>query len=209
MWQHHLREPLPSQVPHDDNSLHEVRLDGSINAQLDAPGCAGLFAESLRALRPGAPIHIHGLSGDRESRSTPALPGPAAAVRYVPATSAVLDQLARAGFADIRIEKLSQTARFIVDGVPMRELRIAARKPGYRPKAAAHHAVYLGPMAQVEDRRRCRKLRVVAQFEFKALTGLTMLTLLAAMKIARKPAARSSAQATAYVAGSKVCTPKT
>jgi hypothetical protein len=33
----------------------------------------------------------------------------------------------------------------------MRELRIVARKPGYRPERATHDAVYLGPMAQVSD----------------------------------------------------------
>jgi hypothetical protein len=79
------------------------------------------------------------------------LPGPAAAVRHVPAVGDVVDELVRAGFADIRIEKLSETAYFVVDGVPMRELRISARKPGYRPKLKAHRAVYLGPMREVVD----------------------------------------------------------
>ncbi len=57
----------------------------------------------------------------------------------------------QAGFVDIQIEKLSQTAYFVVDGVPMREVRIVARKPGHRPRATTHHAVYLGPMGQVTD----------------------------------------------------------
>jgi hypothetical protein len=35
--------------------------------------------------------------------------------------------------------------------VAMREFRIAARKPGHRPRTATHHAVYLGPMEQVTD----------------------------------------------------------
>ena len=33
----------------------------------------------------------------------------------------------------------------------MRELRITARKPGYRPRVRSHQAVYLGPMRQVVD----------------------------------------------------------
>ena len=111
----------------------------------------GLLGESLRALRPGAPIYLHGLAGDRPCRGTIALPGPAAAVRHVPATSAVVEGLKEAGFVDVRIEKLSEAVHFIVDGVPMRELRAAGRKPGYRPKTAAHHAVYLGPMDQAVD----------------------------------------------------------
>jgi len=150
-WEHRLRDPIPSRIPHDDNTLHEVRLEGSINVAPDADNRPALLAESLRALRPGAPIYLHGLTGDGRSRSAPALPGPAAAVQHVPATGDVVDDLVRAGFVEIQIEKLSQTAHFVVDGVPMRELRIAARKPGYRPKTATHHAVYLGPMGQILD----------------------------------------------------------
>lgn len=150
-WEHRLRDPIPSRIPHDDNTLHEVRLEGSINVAPEADNRAGLLAESLRALRPGATIYIHGLAGDRPSRPGPALSGPAAAVQHVPATGEVVADLERAGFAGIQIETLSQTAYFVVDGVPMRELRIVARKPGYRPGAATHHAVYLGPMGQVAD----------------------------------------------------------
>ena len=105
----------------------------------DAANRAGLFAESLRALRPGAPIYIHGLAGDRREpigSSHCRVRQPRSST--CPAASSVVDELARAGFADIQIEKLSQTAYFVVDGVPMREMRVVARKPGYRPKVAAH-----------------------------------------------------------------------
>jgi hypothetical protein len=128
-----------------------VLLEGSINSALDAANRSGLLAESLRVLRPGAAIFIHGLAGDRPSGPSPALPGPAAAVQHVPATGDVVDDLVRAGFVEVQIEKLSQTAYVIVNGVPMRELRIAARKPGHRPGTATHQAVYLGPMRQVTD----------------------------------------------------------
>jgi catechol 2,3-dioxygenase-like lactoylglutathione lyase family enzyme len=150
-WEHRLREPIPERIPHDDNSLHEVRLAGSINGAPDAPHRGRLLAEALRVLRPGAALHLHGLAGDRPSGSRPALPGPAAAVEHVPATADVVEELLRAGFAEVRIEKLSQSAHFVVDGVPMRELRILARKPGHRPKAETHQAVYLGPLKEVSD----------------------------------------------------------
>jgi hypothetical protein len=52
---------------------------------------------------------------------------------------------------DIQLETLSENAYFVVDGVPMHELGVVARKPGYRPKAATHQAIYLGPMKQVTD----------------------------------------------------------
>jgi catechol 2,3-dioxygenase-like lactoylglutathione lyase family enzyme len=150
-WEHRLRDPIPARIPHDDNSLHEVRLEGSINVALDATNRSGLLAESLRALRPGAEIFVHGLAGDRPGLPCPVLPGPAAAVQHVPATGDVVDELVRIGFVEVRIEKLSQTAYFVVEGVPMRELQVVARKPGHRPRTATHQAVYLGPMGQVTD----------------------------------------------------------
>jgi catechol 2,3-dioxygenase-like lactoylglutathione lyase family enzyme len=150
IWEHRLTDPIPVRIPCDDNSLHDIRLEGSINAGLDDTR-QGLLGECLRALRPGATIHLHGLSGDRATESPPSLPGPAAAVQYVPATGEIVDALVRTGFVDVRIEKLSETACFVVDGVSLREVGIAARKPGHRPKTATHHAVYLGPMRQVTD----------------------------------------------------------
>ncbi|MGH9160571.1 MAG: ArsI/CadI family heavy metal resistance metalloenzyme, partial [Vicinamibacteraceae bacterium] len=151
VWEHRLQDTIPARIPYDDNTLHEVRLEGSINTAPDVGNRAGLLAESLRVLRPGATIHVHGLAGDRPSRSSPALAGPAAAVQHVPAVAEVVDDLAKAGFVGIHIERLSQTAYFVVDEVPMREVRVVACKPGHRPARLTHHAVYLGPMAQVTD----------------------------------------------------------
>jgi catechol 2,3-dioxygenase-like lactoylglutathione lyase family enzyme len=150
-WEHHLREAIPPRIPHEDNTLHEIRLTGSINVAPGSPHRSGLFAEVFRTLRPDARLHIHGLAGDRPSVTAPKLPGPAAAVQHVPSAAAVVDELKQAGFVDVYIEKLSQNAHFVVDAVPMRELRVTARKPGYRPAAATHQAVYLGPMQQVTD----------------------------------------------------------
>lgn len=150
VWEHRLPDPVPSRIPHDDNTLHEVRLEGSVNLAPDTDHRGGLFAEVLRALRPGAPLHIHGLSGDRPTRSRIALPGPAAAVQHVPPTGALVDELIQVGFVEIQIGTLSD-AHFVVDEVAMREVRISARKPGHRPLIARHQAIYLGPMQQVTD----------------------------------------------------------
>jgi catechol 2,3-dioxygenase-like lactoylglutathione lyase family enzyme len=151
VWEHRLRDPIPARIPHEDNSLYEIRLEGSINVNPQADGRALLFAEALRALRPGALIAIHGLAGDRPCPSRPSLPGAAAEVRHVPAAYEVVEELERSGFVDIQIDKLSHTAYFVVDEVPMREIRVRARKPGFRPLRATHQAVYLGPMEQVTD----------------------------------------------------------
>ena len=57
----------------------------------------------------------------------------------------------RAGFVQVRFEKLSASPNFIVDDVRMREILLAGRKPGHRPQRKTHEAVYLGPLAQVTD----------------------------------------------------------
>ncbi len=145
---------MPARIPHDDNSVQEIQLEGTINADPAAPHRAGLLADAYRVLKPGAEVHIHGLAGDApcaRAAGDLALPGPAAAVQHVPGSAVVVDELKNAGFVDIRFETLSQTAYFTIDGIGMREVRVSARKPGHRPKAATHQAVYLGPLAQVSD----------------------------------------------------------
>jgi hypothetical protein len=131
-WEHRLREPITARIPHDDNTLHEIRLEGSVNAAPDARNRSGLLADAWRALRPGSAIYVHGLSGDRASRTTPALPPPAAAVEHVPATADVVAELVQSGFVDVRIEKLSEKACFVVDGC---DARVPDRRPQARPSS--------------------------------------------------------------------------
>ena len=151
-WKHRLGAPFPETIPHDSDSLVEISLDGSINAK---PGTANrnlLITESLRVLRPGGEIRIHGLAGDSAcADENLSLPGPASAVEYVPTAAEVADELTRAGFVDVHVETLSEKAYFNVAGVSMRELRIRAKKPGHRPKQKTHYAIYRGPLAVVTD----------------------------------------------------------
>jgi SAM-dependent methyltransferase len=149
-WQHRLGEPFPPALPHDAGTVDNVELAGSINAAPAAANRAGLMRELQRVLRPDGTLHIHGLAGDRRTSGPVSMPGPAAAVQYVPAVDEVVDEVARAGFVDVAIEKLSASAYFVVDGVACRELRVVARKPAARG-ANIYEAVYLGPMAQIVD----------------------------------------------------------
>jgi catechol 2,3-dioxygenase-like lactoylglutathione lyase family enzyme len=148
VWRHELGQAIPVRIPQDDNSLHEVQLEGTLNAT----GSDLLLADAYRALRPGGQVRIHGLAGSRPFSAVGfQLPGPAAAVQRVPTETEPLDLLRAAGYVEARYEIFSEKAHFTVDGVAMREILIVARKPGHRPKAAAHVAVYLGPLAQVSD----------------------------------------------------------
>src|SRR5262245_38434500 len=79
-WEHRLGEPIPERIPHDDNSLHQIRCEGSINASPEVSNRPAFFVDALRSLRPAGTLYVHGLSGDRPSKTRPSLPGPAAAV---------------------------------------------------------------------------------------------------------------------------------
>lgn len=151
-WRHLLAEPVPARIPHDDNSVHEVLLEGTTNLKPGTARLDGLLAEAFRVLRPGGHVRLHGLSSDAPLPDVPlALPGPAAAVQYVPTATESMLVLRHAGFVEMRFERLSSKAHFEIEGIGLREMLLAGRKPGHRPRAAHHVATYLGPLSQVTD----------------------------------------------------------
>ncbi len=151
-WQHRLSEPLPARIPHDDNHLDAVALNGTLNMAGAGAGMDAILGEAFRTLKPGGLVTMHVLTGDRPSPNAhPRLPGPAAVVAHVPHEAVPLAALARAGFVRARFDKLAHEPCFVVGEVRMRETRISAVKPGHRPAAASHQALYLGPFAQVID----------------------------------------------------------
>jgi catechol 2,3-dioxygenase-like lactoylglutathione lyase family enzyme len=151
-WQHRLTEPLPARIPHDDNHLDAVALNGTLNMAAAGERMDAILGEAFRTLKPGGMVTMHVLTGDRPSPSAhPALPGPAAVVAHVPAESAAIAAMVRAGFVRARFDQLAPEPCFVVGEVRMRETRLSAIKPGHRPAAASHQALYLGPFAQVAD----------------------------------------------------------
>jgi hypothetical protein len=59
-WTHRLGNPFPDSIPHDDNSLQEVMLEGSLNAGRDSENRDKLMAEALRALLRLSQIDLNG-----------------------------------------------------------------------------------------------------------------------------------------------------
>ncbi len=146
-WTHRLGEAVA--VDHEANSVQEVVLEGSINAVLDLPV---LLKESLRILKPGGTITLHGLAADRPlSGPAPSLPGPAAAVQHVPDFPGLAPLLHHAGFRNARFTKLSEKGYFEAEGIPLREVLVTATKPGFRSSKKDQTVVYLGPQNAVED----------------------------------------------------------
>ncbi|MBS0208185.1 MAG: VOC family protein [Planctomycetes bacterium] len=143
-WRHLLSQPLPARIPHDDASLDDIYLQGTFNLRVDAAALDKFLHDAWRALKPGGRVSVHSLTADRTFDGTPALPGPAALVQYVPTLSAVIEALGKAGLAGVEFQKVGKSACFTVDGVEMRELQLTARRPdpnGKKLSASACHGV--------------------------------------------------------------------
>jgi hypothetical protein len=82
---------------------------------------------------------------------TPKLPGPAAAVQYVPVCDEISDGLREANFRAVRLLNLSANAVFRHQGVPLREFLIEAMKVDSTPFDLRQAVIYQGPMREVTD----------------------------------------------------------
>src|SRR5262249_52504342 len=112
IWEHRVMMPIPDRIPHDDASLDEVRLEGTFNDRFSAGERARLLADTLRALRPGGRLSVHGLVADAPLSEKPELPGVAALVERVPVESEPLEEIVAGGFEALRITKLPERPVF-------------------------------------------------------------------------------------------------
>ena len=147
VWDHTLGRPVPAILPLSDASADEVRLLGTFNVPLDADVRSRLLQEVARVLKPGGRVYVHVLTTDRPLVGLPALPGPAAAVQYVPLPSEPVADLEAAGFERVRLLKYDAKPCFRAAGSEMRETQIEA----WKGRAGEGHlqALYKGPFREV------------------------------------------------------------
>ncbi len=152
LWEHRVTHVAIERIPFDDGSLDEVRLEGSFNGELDQSQRAHLLSEARRVLKVGGLLRVHGLVSDQPlNRALPALPGMAALVKQVLTENAPVDELRAAGFENIHIEKLPESAVFRNGAVEMREIKLTATKPDENCCSEERSLIYKGPFARAVD----------------------------------------------------------
>src|SRR5262249_55768239 len=103
--------------------------------------------------RPGGKIDLHGLAGERAVES-PSLPGLAALVQRVPASTELFEFLHGAGFVSVYCETLKDVSCLSLDGTGLYELRLIAWKPHPIVPSNQRRVLYKGPLEQVIDEDR-------------------------------------------------------
>jgi catechol 2,3-dioxygenase-like lactoylglutathione lyase family enzyme len=147
-WEHYVSHPFPERVPHGDNSLDEVRLTGTFNANADDKSRQALAQEAMRVLKPGGKVVVHGLMGNGPVRTQPTLPGLAALVAHVPSQTEPMQVLKTAGFEGLQVVKYTEQPWFVHEGVELREVKIIAWKPAVKTGERTHQVLYKGPFQQ-------------------------------------------------------------
>lgn len=155
IWEQRVSSACPERIPHETSSVDEVRLEGVFNNHLTDGERTRLLQESRRVLKPGGSIHLHGLVADRPTTNgLPNLPGVAALVQRVPLESEPLQELRAAGFAGLRVSKLSENAVFQFPEVEMREIKLIGQVPVQLASDSLSRTVlYKGPFATIQNDR--------------------------------------------------------
>ncbi|WP_254507249.1 ArsI/CadI family heavy metal resistance metalloenzyme [Anatilimnocola floriformis] len=130
IWGHRLGEPFAKRLPILDGSVDQVALQGTFNERLLLEERQRRWREIRRILKSGGEVQMHLLTANQSTDDQVLrLPGPAAAVQYVPAEGELLAELTAAGFVDVGVTFRGQSACFTAGDCQLRETRIAAKAP--------------------------------------------------------------------------------
>ncbi len=147
IWEHRMGSEfaLPTE-PAD-----EIRLRGTFNVPMSDTEMTRFIQDVFSNLKPGGQVELHMLTSESPLTGPIELPGPAAYVKHVPVRNALLQKLAAAGFIDCRLTTFRSGACFQSNGVPLRETKIVAVKPGDSRESSRTDLVYRGPFAEIKD----------------------------------------------------------
>lgn len=150
VWEHRWPATIPASISHADQSLDDVRLEGTLNAVEDAAKTA-LLDEVARVLRSGGQLNARCLVTSHSARPQE-LPRWAQEYPVLPTPADVVAALTGAGFVGIRITEPEGAHRWASDDVELREIQVQAFQPSTASNAVVDLTVlYLGPFREAVD----------------------------------------------------------
>ncbi|QVL34170.1 VOC family protein [Telmatocola sphagniphila] len=150
IWVHTLAEKYPTQLEFEDNSLDEVRLEGSFNSVSAAEHFERLLSSVYRKMKPGARMMMRGMVSDLPFPGVPDFPGLAAPVKNVPVEKAPIVSLLQAGFRGVYIDRLKEIDCLKAPGVELKSIIIYANKP-LETVTGTRQVRYNGPFRKIVD----------------------------------------------------------
>jgi hypothetical protein len=148
-WEHYITTPLPASIPLADQTLDEVLLTGTFNADTSEESLQLIVREACRVLKPGGRLSTHGLMGKAAINGDISLPGMAALVQRVPNYLDVMQRLRAGGFVNVEITKFTDQPWFELNGVALREVKVDAYRPPELQDVAERTVLYRGPFARL------------------------------------------------------------
>ena len=149
-YAHLVGSALVMPLPFEDGSVNQVALRGTFNDETLFKLRVEIFAEARRVLAKNGELEMHLLVADAAVEGPiPKLPPPAEHVNFVPSMTHILEALERAGFNNLRLERLSASPVFSLGPVGLRELLVKASPPAEFADTRKVSVVYRGPLRSV------------------------------------------------------------
>jgi len=149
VFEHRMGSPFELPATPSD----QIRLRGTFNVPTTESEMDRVIREVYSHLKPGGLLELHMLTSESPLDGPIELPVPAAHVRHVPVRGVLMQKVADAGFADIRLTTFRSKACFQSEGKPLRETKVVALKPAVELATDLNDVqlVYKGPFAEVCD----------------------------------------------------------
>lgn len=130
VWVHNQPDPIPKHAPFPNQSIDEVQLLASFNAECSDSSFQPLLLEAFRVLKSGGRLFLRGLIGDRPYPGVANFPGLSAKYKHIPMLHEPLEAIESAGFTNVQLDTWKEVSCVQDDtGIQFSIATMIAEKP--------------------------------------------------------------------------------